>query len=133
MHDDFGKMPKQGFDLWSTIATQLARLFRECDKDSKICRKRWSHVYADYKKDKAHNSISGTDHKVTCQWFDIIDEYLHNQKNMVSYTHASAVGWEHQWLDWGSRRRRGYTILYQNRSAKQKCKENVGERESFKP
>ncbi|MCO5605238.1 hypothetical protein L7F22_059418 [Adiantum nelumboides] len=33
MHNEFGKTPKQGVDLWSKVATQLASLFPDCDKN----------------------------------------------------------------------------------------------------
>eukprot|EP00250_Pteridium_aquilinum_P028286 c36903_g1_i1 orf=99-665(-) len=92
MNDSFSKAPKQGVDQWEKVAMQLASLFPDCDKDSESCRKRWGRVYADFKKDKLHNSISGNDWKVTCQWYDIVDEYMHSRANVVSYSHASAIG-----------------------------------------
>ncbi|MCO5550863.1 hypothetical protein L7F22_004357 [Adiantum nelumboides] len=38
-HGEFGRPPKQGVDLWSKVATELASLFPECDKDGQACRK----------------------------------------------------------------------------------------------
>ncbi|MCO5572028.1 hypothetical protein L7F22_025779 [Adiantum nelumboides] len=64
-HGEFGRLPKQGVDLWSKVATELASLFPECDKDGEACRKKWGRVYDSYTRDKAHNSISGNDRKVT--------------------------------------------------------------------
>ncbi|MCO5580791.1 hypothetical protein L7F22_034662 [Adiantum nelumboides] len=92
MHSEFGKTLKQGVDLWSKVATQLASLFPECDKDRQACRKKWGRVYDAYKKDKSHNSISGNDRRVTCEWYDIVDEYMHGRANVVRESHASAIG-----------------------------------------
>ncbi|MCO5613095.1 hypothetical protein L7F22_067369 [Adiantum nelumboides] len=91
-HGEFGRPPKQGGDLWSKVATELASLFPECDKDGQACRKKWGRVYNSYKRDKAHNSISGNDHRVTCEWYDIVDEDMHSKANVVSESHASAIG-----------------------------------------
>ncbi|MCO5550018.1 hypothetical protein L7F22_003495 [Adiantum nelumboides] len=92
MHDDFKKTPKQSVDLWSKVATQLAFLFLDCDKDGQACKKKWGRVYNAYKKNKAHNSISGNDRKITCDCYDILDEYMHSTANIVSESHALALG-----------------------------------------
>ncbi|MCO5577712.1 hypothetical protein L7F22_031544 [Adiantum nelumboides] len=91
-HGEFGRPPKQGVDLWSKVATKLASLFPECDKDGQACRKKWRRVYDSYKRDKAHNSISGNDRRVTCKWYKIVDEYMHSSANVVSELHAFAIG-----------------------------------------
>ncbi|MCO5586971.1 hypothetical protein L7F22_040916 [Adiantum nelumboides] len=44
------------------------------------------------KKEKAHNSISVNDQKITCDWYDIVDEYMPSKANVVSESHASALG-----------------------------------------
>ncbi|MCO5574298.1 hypothetical protein L7F22_028080 [Adiantum nelumboides] len=67
-------------------------LFLECDKDGQSCRKKWGRVYDSYKRDKAHNSISGNDRRVTCEWYKIVDEYMHSGANVVSELLASAIG-----------------------------------------
>ncbi|MCO5603771.1 hypothetical protein L7F22_057923 [Adiantum nelumboides] len=92
MHAEFGKTPKQGIDLWSKVATQLASLFPDCDKDGQACRKKWGRVYNSYKTDKSHLSISGNDRIITCDWYDIVDEYMHGRANVVCGSHASALG-----------------------------------------
>ncbi|MCO5611192.1 hypothetical protein L7F22_065442 [Adiantum nelumboides] len=33
MDDEFSRMPKQGVDLWGKVATKLASMFADCDKD----------------------------------------------------------------------------------------------------
>ncbi|MCO5596049.1 hypothetical protein L7F22_050106 [Adiantum nelumboides] len=33
MNDEFNRMPKQGIDLWGKVATKLASMFADCDKD----------------------------------------------------------------------------------------------------
>ncbi|MCO5562199.1 hypothetical protein L7F22_056843 [Adiantum nelumboides] len=91
-HGEFGRPPKQGVDLWSKVATELASLFPECDKDGEACKKKWGRVYDSYKRDKAHNSISGNDRRVTCEWYEIVDKYMHSWANVVSESHASAIG-----------------------------------------
>lgn len=52
MNSEFTKAHKQGVDLWSKVAIQLASLHPDCDKDGESCRKRWGRVYEEYKKDK---------------------------------------------------------------------------------
>ncbi|MCO5566747.1 hypothetical protein L7F22_020427 [Adiantum nelumboides] len=71
---------------------ELASLFPDCDKDGQACRKKWRRVYDAYKKDKAHNSISRNDRKITCDWYDIVDEYMHSIANVVSESRTSALG-----------------------------------------
>ncbi|KAI5072090.1 hypothetical protein GOP47_0012196 [Adiantum capillus-veneris] len=92
MKEDFNKMPKQGVDLSGKVATKLASMFVDCDKDGQACRKKWARVNKQYRDDKAHNAISGNDRKRSCKWYDIVDEYTHDRANVVCKIHASSLG-----------------------------------------
>ncbi|KAI5057964.1 hypothetical protein GOP47_0027979 [Adiantum capillus-veneris] len=94
MNDEFNKMPKQGIDLWGKVATKLASMFANCDKDGQACRKKWARVNKQHREDKAHNAISGNDRKRSCKWYDVVDEYMHDRANVVCKSHASSIGEE---------------------------------------
>ncbi|MCO5568398.1 hypothetical protein L7F22_022097 [Adiantum nelumboides] len=94
MNDEFNRMPKQGIDLWGKVATKLASMFADCDKDGQACRKKWARVNKHYREDKSHNAISGNDRKRSCKWYDIVDEYMHGKANVVCKSHASSIGEE---------------------------------------
>ncbi|MCO5603294.1 hypothetical protein L7F22_057443 [Adiantum nelumboides] len=87
-------MPKQGIDLWGKVATKLASMFADCDKDKQACKKKWARVNKQYREDKAHNAISGNDRKRSCNWYDIVDEYMHDRANVVCKSHVSSIGEE---------------------------------------
>ncbi|MCO5568399.1 hypothetical protein L7F22_022098 [Adiantum nelumboides] len=84
----------QGIDLWGKVATKLASMFIDCDKDGQACRKKWARVNKQYREDKSHNAISGNDKKRSCKWYDIVDEYMHDRANVVCKSHASSIGEE---------------------------------------
>ncbi|MCO5575991.1 hypothetical protein L7F22_029798 [Adiantum nelumboides] len=93
MNDEFNRMPKQGIDLLGKVATKLASMFADCDKDGQACRKKWARVNKHYREDKAHNAILGNDRKRSCKWYDIV-EYMHDRANVVCKSHASSIGKE---------------------------------------
>ncbi|MCO5592735.1 hypothetical protein L7F22_046738 [Adiantum nelumboides] len=90
MNDEYNNSGKQGINLWAKVATKLAGIYLEFDKDSESCRKKWQAVLAKYRVDKAHNSISGNDRKHTCKWFDVVDEYYHDRATVTPLSHASS-------------------------------------------
>lgn len=65
MNEVFNNPVKQGVNLWAKVATQLAATYPDFDKDSEGCRKKFQAVLAQYRIDKAHNSISGNDRRRT--------------------------------------------------------------------
>ncbi|MCO5573141.1 hypothetical protein L7F22_026906 [Adiantum nelumboides] len=89
MNNEFTKAHKQGVDLWSKVAIQLASLHPDCDKDAESCRKRWGRVYDSYKKDKLYLSMFGHDQQITCPWFDIIDQYMADRATVAIDASAS--------------------------------------------
>ncbi|MCO5591507.1 hypothetical protein L7F22_045491 [Adiantum nelumboides] len=91
MNDEFNNPGKQGINLRAKVATKLAGIYPEFDKDSESCRKKWQAVLAKYRVDKAHNSISGNDRKHTCKWFDVVDEYYHDRATVTPLSHASSL------------------------------------------
>ncbi|MCO5574041.1 hypothetical protein L7F22_027819 [Adiantum nelumboides] len=90
MNEEFNNPGKQGINLWAKVATKLAGIYLDFDKDSESCRKNWQAVLAKYRVDKAHNSISGNDRKHTCKWFDVVDEYCHDRATVTPLSHASS-------------------------------------------
>ncbi|MCO5547201.1 hypothetical protein L7F22_000646 [Adiantum nelumboides] len=44
MNDEFNNPGKQGINLWAKVATKLAGIYPEFDKDSESCRKKWQAV-----------------------------------------------------------------------------------------
>ncbi|MCO5580529.1 hypothetical protein L7F22_034397 [Adiantum nelumboides] len=90
MNEEFNNPGKQGVNLWAKVATKLAGIYPDFDKDSESCRKKWQAVLAKYRVDKAHNSICGNDRKHTCKWFDVVDEYYHDRATTTPLSHASS-------------------------------------------
>ncbi|MCO5557926.1 hypothetical protein L7F22_011499 [Adiantum nelumboides] len=90
MNEEFNNLGKQGINLWAKVATKLAGIYPEFDKDSESCCKKWQVVLAKYRVDKAHNSISGNDRKHTCKWFDVVDEYYHDRATVTPLNQASS-------------------------------------------
>ncbi|MCO5611595.1 hypothetical protein L7F22_065849 [Adiantum nelumboides] len=70
MNDEFNNPRKQGINFWAKVATKLAGIYSEFDKDSESCRKKWQAVLAKYRVDKAHNSISGNDSHASSSTMD---------------------------------------------------------------
>ncbi|MCO5586309.1 hypothetical protein L7F22_040248 [Adiantum nelumboides] len=91
MNEEFNNPGKQGINLWAKVATKLAGIYFDFDKDSESCRKKWQAVLAKYRVNKAHNSISGNDRKHTCKWFDVVDEYYHDRATVTPLSHASSL------------------------------------------
>ncbi|MCO5609221.1 hypothetical protein L7F22_063444 [Adiantum nelumboides] len=90
MKEEFNNPRKQGVNLWAKVATKLAGIYLEFDKDSENCRKKWQAVLAKYRVDKAHNYIFGNDKKHTCKWSDVVDEYYHDRATVTPLSHASS-------------------------------------------
>lgn len=90
MSEEFNNPGKQGVNLWAKVATKLAGIYPDFDKDSESCRKKWQAVLAKYRVDKAHNSVSGNDRRHTCKWFDVVDEYYHDRATVTPLSHASS-------------------------------------------
>ncbi|MCO5560752.1 hypothetical protein L7F22_014372 [Adiantum nelumboides] len=90
MNNEFTRAHKQGVDLWSKVSIQLASLYSDCDKDEESCRKRWGRIYDSYKKDKLYLSILGNDRKISCQWFDIVDQYMSDRATVTIDAFESA-------------------------------------------
>ncbi|MCO5587113.1 hypothetical protein L7F22_041060 [Adiantum nelumboides] len=64
---------------------------KDFDKDSEGCRKKFQVVLAQYKIDKTHNIISSNDKRHTCRWYNVIDEYYHDQATSIPLSHASSI------------------------------------------
>lgn len=93
MHAEFSSnKQKQGVNLWGKVAIQLSSIYHDFDKDSEACRKKWAQLLNQYRADKTHNMISGNDRKITCKWFDIMDEYCHDRASVTCVSHASSGG-----------------------------------------
>ncbi|KAH7446702.1 hypothetical protein KP509_01G069300 [Ceratopteris richardii] len=90
MSEEFNNQSKQGVNLWAKVSTKLASMYPDFDKDSEACRKKWAKVLGQYRQDKAHNSISGNDRKITCKWFDVVDEYFHTRPIVTPFSHTSS-------------------------------------------
>ena len=60
-------------------------------KDSEACRKKWSVIYNDYKRDKALNLKSHSQRSEKCRWFQLVDEFMFDRANVVSHAHASVL------------------------------------------
>ncbi|MCO5552802.1 hypothetical protein L7F22_023435 [Adiantum nelumboides] len=88
--DDNNKKRKQGVNLWEKVATKLARIYFDFDKDIESCHKKWQVVLVKYRVDKTHNSIFGNDKKHTCKWFDVVDEYYHDTATVTPLIHVSS-------------------------------------------
>ncbi|MCO5593262.1 hypothetical protein L7F22_047270 [Adiantum nelumboides] len=94
MNNEFTRAHKQGVDLWSKVPIQLASLHPDCDKDGESCRKRWGRIYDSYKKGKLYLSVSGNDKKISCQWFDVVDQYMSDCATVTidAFTSAPTLG-----------------------------------------
>ncbi|MCO5592267.1 hypothetical protein L7F22_046265 [Adiantum nelumboides] len=90
MNEEFNNPGKQGVNLWTKVATKLAGIYLDFDKDSESCRKKWQAVLPKYRVNKAHNSISGNDREYTCKWVDVVDEYYNDRATITPLTHASS-------------------------------------------
>ena len=78
-------------DNWSRLHTKLVVLCPDFTKDSKACRKKWSVVYNEYKKDKFTNLKSGSERSEKCRWYTLVDEFISDRAHVISHTHASAT------------------------------------------
>ncbi|MCO5601413.1 hypothetical protein L7F22_055534 [Adiantum nelumboides] len=90
MNKELKNRGKQGVNLWAKVATKLAGIYHDFDKDSESYRKNWQVVLANNRMDKAHNSISGNDGKHTCKWFDVVYEYYQEKATVTPLSHASS-------------------------------------------
>ena len=80
-----------GVDNWSQLHTKLVSMCPDFCKDSEACRKKWSTIYNDYKKDKAMNLKSGSQRSEKCRWYHLVDEFMFDRANVVSHAHANVV------------------------------------------
>ena len=81
-----------GVDNWSRVLIKLVSVCSDFPKYSEVCHKKWSVIYNDYKKDKALHLKSGSQRSEKCRWFQLVDEFMFDRANVVSYAHASVVG-----------------------------------------
>ena len=78
-------------DNWSRLHTKLVSMCPDFTKDSEACRKKWSAIYNEYKKDKAINMKSGSHRLEKCRWYALVDEFMHDRAIMVAHAYANAV------------------------------------------
>ncbi|KAH7431062.1 hypothetical protein KP509_08G028300 [Ceratopteris richardii] len=90
MSEEFNNKLKQRVNLWAKVSTKLASTYLDFDKDTEACPKKWAKVLEQFRQDKAHNSISGNDRKITCKWFDVVDEYNHIRSIVTSFSLTSS-------------------------------------------
>lgn len=94
MNDEFMKPQKQGVDMWTRVATEIAAACDGFDKDSESCRKKWQKVYKLYKEDKSRiiRSSGNNPRNLTCKWFYLVDKYMQSCQHVKCHSHASGTG-----------------------------------------
>lgn len=94
MNEEFMKPQKQGADMWTRVASEIAGACDGFDKDSESCRKKWQKVYKAYKEDKARIvGLPADNHPRTlaCKWFHLVDKYMQNCVQVKTHSHTSGT------------------------------------------
>lgn len=95
MNEEFMKPQKQGADMWTRVASEIAAACDGFDKDSESCRKKWQKVYKSYKEDKARVvsrlPADNHPHTLACKWFHLVDKYMQNCVHVKSHSHNSGT------------------------------------------
>ncbi|MCO5556254.1 hypothetical protein L7F22_009800 [Adiantum nelumboides] len=96
MNEEFMKPQKQGTDMWTRVAIEIAAACDGFDKDSESCRKKWQKVYKVYKEDKLRLGQAVDDNLQTtpnfsCKWFHLIDKYMQSTAYVKSHSHTSGT------------------------------------------